>query len=157
MVRLNRFENQDKLINELEMNRIYPLSIAEDFQKGEIFADNAENPNALLFWHYCGFAYLAGRYDEQFLNEILDMMHHPTENHRNRLVLHTNNDDRLSQLILKNKDIKRKERYCFEYAEKNLFRFSKHHSDLFALIPKIMNFSAEILRLLFPGIQRRIF
>ena len=47
------------------------------------------------------------------------MMHHPTENHRNRLVLHTNNDDRLSQLILKNKDIKRKERYCFEYAEKN--------------------------------------
>ena len=119
MVRLSSYDNLDELINELEMNRIYPLSIAEDFQKGEIFTNNAENPNAVMFWHYCGFAYIAGRYDEQFINEILDMMRHPTENHRNRLVLHTNNDDSLSQLILKNNDIKLKKRYCFEFPEKN--------------------------------------
>lgn len=49
-------------------NAVYPLSIAEGFQDGNvIFSDDSK---AALFWHYCGFAYLSGRVEESFLEKI---------------------------------------------------------------------------------------
>ena len=53
-------------------NRVYPLSVAEGFQTGEIYTDNAVCPGVVLFWHYCGFAYLSGRAEEKFLEEIYE-------------------------------------------------------------------------------------
>ena len=51
-------------------NQVYPLSIAEGFQDGDIIADNEKDTHAVLFWHYCGFAYLTGTVTEAFLEKI---------------------------------------------------------------------------------------
>ena len=45
---------------------VYPLSIAEGVQSGDIFTGK----DAVLFWHMCGFAYLSGQPDPAFLDEI---------------------------------------------------------------------------------------
>lgn len=51
-------------------NRVYPLSIAEGYQSGDIITDNVNH--CALFWHYCGFAYLSGKVTESFLNRICE-------------------------------------------------------------------------------------
>ncbi len=48
-------------------NRVYPLSIATGVQTGDIYADDRGN---VLFWHYCGFAYLSENVDPDFLEQI---------------------------------------------------------------------------------------
>lgn len=53
-------------------NRVYPLSIAEGYQSGDIIADNVNDVQCVLFWHYCGFAYLSGKVTESFLNRICE-------------------------------------------------------------------------------------
>ena len=51
-------------------NIIYPLSIAEGFQDGEIIPDDEEKTKAVLFWHYAGFAYISGNIETPFLETI---------------------------------------------------------------------------------------
>jgi len=51
-------------------NQVYPLSIAEGNQPGDIFTDNLEHVTAVLFWHFCGFSYLSGAPSKAFLEEI---------------------------------------------------------------------------------------
>ena len=51
-------------------NRVYPLSIAQGFQTGDIFADDDNDVKAALFWHYAGFAYLSGEVSDAFLDRI---------------------------------------------------------------------------------------
>jgi len=51
-------------------NQVYPLSIAEGNQPGDIFTDNLEHVTAVLFWHFCGFSYLSGTPSKAFLEEI---------------------------------------------------------------------------------------
>lgn len=51
-------------------NRVYPCSIAEGRQAGDIFVSEGGDP-AVLFWHRCGFGYLSGAATERFLEEIL--------------------------------------------------------------------------------------
>ena len=47
-------------------NAVYPMSMAEGFQDGTVISDG----DAVLFWHYAGFAYISGNPDEKFLNKI---------------------------------------------------------------------------------------
>lgn len=115
MIKLNEYNKLKFFADKLG---IYPLSIVEKMQSGEVFADDAEDPSAVLFWHYCGFAYISGNYTEDFVNDVLSLMRCPTSNHSGRLVLHTQNDAELSRLILRNSNIQQKERYCFEFAER---------------------------------------
>ena len=49
-------------------NAVYPLSITEGFQDGNVFF--SDDSKAALFWHYCGFAYLSGGVEESFLERI---------------------------------------------------------------------------------------
>ena len=51
-------------------NRVYPLSIAQRYQSGEIICDDAADPKSVLFWHCCGFAYLSGEMTESFLQTV---------------------------------------------------------------------------------------
>ncbi len=51
-------------------NRVYPLSIAEGIQSGDVYVDSVEDPKTVLFWHYCGFAYISGAVSETILEEI---------------------------------------------------------------------------------------
>lgn len=48
---------------------VYPLSVAGDIQEGDIFANSAKDCGAVLFWTHCGFAYLSGEVDEDFLKK----------------------------------------------------------------------------------------
>lgn len=70
-------------------NRVYPRSIAEGRQSGAIFADLPEAPRCVLFWHYCGFAYLSGAVSDALLDEIeADICHRD----RRRMVLITDDE-----------------------------------------------------------------
>lgn len=50
------FVRNDPHIIELAMtnicNTVYPLSVAENYQKGQIFVDSANHPKAALFWRF---------------------------------------------------------------------------------------------------------
>lgn len=43
------------------MKKVYPFSIMEGFQQGEVYVDNKDNPSVALIWHYCGFAHIVGK------------------------------------------------------------------------------------------------
>jgi len=48
-------------------NRVYPVSIATGTQDGGIYVDGK---GCVLFWHYCGFAYISGEVSEDALDEV---------------------------------------------------------------------------------------
>ena len=51
-------------------NRVYPLSIAEGVQAGDIFVNDPEDAEAVLFWHFCGFGFITGTPSERFLRQL---------------------------------------------------------------------------------------
>lgn len=53
--------------NKCRTNRVYPVSIATGTQSGEIYTDNE---GCVLFWHYCGFAYISGNMSADILDDI---------------------------------------------------------------------------------------
>jgi GNAT superfamily N-acetyltransferase len=53
-------------------NNVYPSSIVEGVQDGDIIPNNTDNVKAVLFWHYSGFAYLSGDVSEAFLQKIYE-------------------------------------------------------------------------------------
>ncbi len=48
-------------------NRVYPVSIATGTQDGDIYVDGK---GCVLFWHYCGFAYISGDVSADVLEEV---------------------------------------------------------------------------------------
>ena len=74
-------------------NRVYPCSIAEGFQSGDIYVNDGDDPEAALFWHYCGFGYITGKASEEFLSDVYEEMISARER---RLVLITADDDVIS-------------------------------------------------------------
>ena len=57
---------------------LYPCAIAEGIQSGNIITDG----NAVLFHHYCGFAFLSGSPDDAFMDDIADRLLHPAPERR---------------------------------------------------------------------------
>ena len=57
---------------------LYPCAIAEGIQSGNIITDG----NAVLFHHYCGFAFLSGSPDDIFMDYIADRLLHPAPERR---------------------------------------------------------------------------
>ena len=51
-------------------SRVYPLSIAEGIQPGDIYVSDPGDSEAVLFWHYCGFACICGSPSERFLLQL---------------------------------------------------------------------------------------
>ena len=62
-----RYKEYIKCANECPANRVYPLSIATGTQDGDIFVDGK---GCVLFWHYCGFAYISGDVSADVLEEV---------------------------------------------------------------------------------------
>lgn len=52
-------------------NRVFPMSVAEGYQTGDIFTDDILSPGTVLFWHYCGFAYIVGEISDSILEELI--------------------------------------------------------------------------------------
>ena len=120
MKKLTDFDKILYLTDRITVEKVYPLSIMEGFQKGEIFVDDEETPTAALIWHYCGFANVVGDYNEGFIEEIMQMMQEPPEGHSGRLALQTENDSRLRDLIMRTPRVSRSERYVFAFAGEKL-------------------------------------
>ena len=93
-------------------NRVYPLSIAQNIQSGDIFSDDVINPKTVLFWHYCGFAYITGSPSAEILNELVSDI---CDRNRRRLTLIT--DDDFTVRFLKEKGYEFSDRIEYSYDE----------------------------------------
>lgn len=99
-----------------DCGKVYPLSVSQGFQHGDIFTYSANNCEAVLFWHYCGFAYLAGKPDEAFLEDVYKLMLNSNNTNSRRFILMTNNNE--TENFFRSKDgVCIDRRYLFEYTE----------------------------------------
>lgn len=115
LIKKEHYDRAADFIQHVEVDQVYPLSITDGLQTGEIFVNDIDKPICCLYWHYCGFAFLAGEYDEAFICEIKEKMHNPTGKHSRRLALETGNDRKLEQMLLKDIMIQKNEQYLFEF------------------------------------------
>lgn len=113
-----QYPDAAKAAQGIALDRVYPLSISEKRQSGEIFADRKENPRCYLFWHTCGFGFLAGTPDQAFLGEIAARMQNPPRTaHNGRLALEMENNPTLEAFFQAYPAIEKKEQYQFTFAE----------------------------------------
>ncbi len=63
----SKYNEYIRCAEECTANRVYPLSIATGTQDGEIYIDGN---GCILFWHYCGFAYISGNVSTDVLEEV---------------------------------------------------------------------------------------
>jgi len=71
-------------------NKVYPCSIAEGIQSGDIYVNDDADVKTVFFWHYCGFGYISGKPSDKFLNDIYSVMR--SDHNQRRLVLITSDD-----------------------------------------------------------------
>lgn len=95
---------------------VYPFSIIEEFQDGQVFVDSLTDINCVLFWHQSGFGYLSGKASPDFLEEVAALI--KADNNPRRLALQINTDE-LDAYFSQISGIKRLEQY--------LFCFNKNH------------------------------
>lgn len=97
------------------LGKVYPLSVSQGFQYGDIFTNSANE--AVLFWHYCGFAYIAGKSDKVFLEDVYKLMLNKNNTDSRRFILMTDNED-IEKFFRAKCDVCIDRRYLFEYTEK---------------------------------------
>ena len=95
---------------------VYPLSVSQGFQYGDIFTYSANNCEAILFWHYCGFAYLSGKPDKAFLEDVYKLMLNKNNTNSRRFILMTT-DEETEKLFRAKDGVCIDRRYLFEYTE----------------------------------------
>lgn len=94
-------------------NEVYPLSIAEGFQSGDIFVNDGDTTESVLFWHCCGFGYISGAAFDAFLADIYKMFFEAKP--KKRFVLIT--DDEKVAEFFRQKGMETEERYEYDYDE----------------------------------------
>ena len=130
MKKLTDYRKINHLLDHIRIEKVYPLSILEGIQKGEIFVDDDESPTVALIWHYCGFANILGAYDERFIEETMKMMQDPPEGHSGRMALQAENDCRLKDMILKTPKVVGYERFIFEFTGEKYIVTQTHGTGL---------------------------
>lgn len=104
------YRNSIQYIDELGCGVVYPRSIAETIQQGDIFT----NDRSFLFWHYCGFAFVYGNYDESFLNWIYETFLVNNSVTSRRFILFVSSEE-VWRFFSKKDNIVLEHRYFFEY------------------------------------------
>ena len=121
---------------------VYPLSIAEMRQYGDIYKEG----DSVLFWHYCGFAFLYGACDNLFLEAVYNMFLSSCSDLPRRFILFSANPVVID--FFRNKhDIVLGKRYSFEYPLDAPFISSKIRPEY-----KVCQFNKDM----FDNIQGRI-
>lgn len=100
--------------------KVYPLSIAEGFQEGEIFTSSMKDYGIVLFWSHSGFAYLSGKADRYFLEEIYELMLDRNKLNSRRFQLFTR-EKYIKDYFMSKDDIILEKRYIFNYSGKGEF------------------------------------
>ena len=90
---------------------VYPLSVTQGFQTGDIFTMNGEQA---LIWHRGGFAFLFGSYNNSFLDDVYDILTDRNGNNDRRFLL-ISNDIALYDRFQSCTDILTEKRYFFSY------------------------------------------
>lgn len=75
-----------------DCGKVYPLSIAEGIQCGEIFTNSINDYSAVLFWHCSGFAFLSGKPDEEFLEDVYELVLNRNNTNSRRFILLVNDE-----------------------------------------------------------------
>lgn len=120
MEKLDNYQKISHLLEQVDVEKVYPFSIMEGLQQGEVYVDNKDNPSVALIWHYCGFAHIVGKYDMDSIRDIQKMMHNPSRWYSNRMVLQVGTDSKLQEMILSDPAINKRERYIFNYVNENI-------------------------------------
>ena len=92
-------------------NNVYPCSIAEGSQLGDIYVNDDADVETVFFWHYCGFGYISGKPSAGFLNDIYRKM--ISEKNGRRLVL-ISSDDGVTDFF-RDKDVQLDSRLEYSY------------------------------------------
>lgn len=110
---LNKIDKSDyyryiPLAKSHDSGKIYPQAIAENVQYGDIY----EGQNAVLFHAYGGFAYAAGKMNEDFLSDVYSMM--TAENQSRRFILLTR-DENIHSYFNDKSNISIEKRYLYQH------------------------------------------
>lgn len=104
------YEGAIQYIDKAGCGVVYPLSIAEMVQNGDIFTSN----HSALFWHYSGFAFIYGDYNEHFLNSVYgSFLSDDCETSRRFILFVT--DEKVKEFFLTKDRLILEKRYFFEY------------------------------------------
>lgn len=79
----SRYKEYIEYARECKANRVYPMSIVTGIQDGEIYTDDK---GCILFWHYCGFAYISGNVSPDVLEAIYQKLFVPDTERRFLLI-----------------------------------------------------------------------
>lgn len=116
-----QFSKAIPFLNDIDFETAYPYSITENCQQGRIFTDDDENPHTVLFWHYCGFGYLAGEAgNSEFNTGLRKLLSGTFEADQKRFMLHTHDikwDERIADLV--------KDMDNITFGQRHIFRFDK--------------------------------
>lgn len=97
-------------------NTVYPMSVAEEVQEGDIYADSTDRPTYALFWHVSGFAYLTGKPEKEELEAIYALMKNADGKNPRRFVLELK-DEEVAAFFQEKNDVERHARYRFRLQE----------------------------------------
>lgn len=95
--------------------KVYPLSVVQGYQAGDVFVNSISDPKTVLFWHYSGFAFISGEYDESFLNSVYGIIIEKEQANPRRFILFA--DERTRSFFGNKENIDIELRYFFELAD----------------------------------------
>lgn len=110
------YTNFIKLASANTCNIVYPMSVAEAFQEGDIYTDSVSDPTYALFWHVSGFAYLTGRPGRADMDALYALMKNEGGTNPRRFVLELK-DEKVENYFKEKKDVERHPRYRFRLKE----------------------------------------
>lgn len=115
MIKVNpqHYSDYIQYVEKCTCGMVYPLSIVQGYQQGDIFVDSANSPKTVLFWHYSGFAFISGEYSESFLNEVYGIIANKEKSAERRFILFAS-DERTKTFFCDKKDIDIEQRYFYE-------------------------------------------
>lgn len=99
-------------IEKMSCGAVYPFSIAKGIQRGNIYSDKS----AFLYWHYSGFAFLYGKYDERSLGFVSSLLLDSTGANSRRFILFTA-DNSVERFFRKAGNVAVERRLFFEYGK----------------------------------------
>lgn len=97
-------------IEKTSCGAVYPYSTAELFQSGDIFS----NSRCYLYWHYSGFAFLYGEYDEDSLKFVHKLILNSETVNSRRFVLFVS-DKAVERFFRNAENVIVEQRFFFEY------------------------------------------
>lgn len=110
------YMNYIKCIDKSLCGIVYPRSISEKIQQGDIFTNACGSDRSVLYWHYSGFAFLSGVYNECFLESIYDLLLDKNNTNSKRFILFVN-DPNVEQFFRAKENVSIERRYFFEYVK----------------------------------------